>query len=70
VTVHSTLVATRRITRRKTEYDMSLSRAQCAQLGERRDAAPVRLWRENSVLKESIAGTPHRQQQLRLGRAR
>jgi hypothetical protein len=56
VTVQPTLAATRMITRRKTEYDM-IYRVRSA----RSSASVVTLrqyglWRENSLIKESIAG--------------
>jgi len=56
VTVQPTLEQTRRISWRKTEYDMSYlvrnARAVPVTLTLRQDG----LWRENAVLKESIAG--------------
>jgi hypothetical protein len=56
VTVQPTLVATRRISRRKTEYDMVYlvrnARSEPIMLTLRQDG----LWRENEVLKESMQG--------------
>ena len=56
VTVQPTLVQTRRISRRKTEYDMTYlvrsARSTPIVVTLRQDG----LWRENAVLKESIAG--------------
>ena len=60
---------TRRISKRKTEYDMSYlvrnARATAAVVTLRQDG----LWRENELIKESIEGAAHRLRQLCLGRA-
>jgi hypothetical protein len=56
VTVQPTLVATRRITRRKTEYDMSYLVRNARSSASTVTIRQYGLWRENSVTKESIAG--------------
>lgn len=56
VTVQPTLVATRRITRRKTEYDMSYLVRSARSSASVVTVRQFGLWRENSVIKESIAG--------------
>ena len=56
VTVQPTLVATRRITRRKTEYDMSYLVRSARGSASVVTLRQFGLWRENSVIKESIAG--------------
>jgi hypothetical protein len=56
VSIQPTLVATRRINKRKTEYDMSYllrnARATSAVVTLRQDG----LWRENELMKESLKG--------------
>jgi hypothetical protein len=56
VTVQPTLVATRRITRRKTEYDMSYLVRNARSSASTVTIRQYGLWRENSVTRESIAG--------------
>jgi hypothetical protein len=56
VTVQPTLLATRRITRRKTEYDMSYILRSARSSASIVTLRQYGLWRENSVIKESIAG--------------
>src|SRR5690349_4982882 len=56
VTVQPTLLATRRITRRKTEYDMAYLVRSARSSASVVTVRQLGLWRENSVLKESIAG--------------
>jgi hypothetical protein len=56
VTVQPTLVATRRITRRKTEYDMSYVVRSARSSASVVTIRQFGLWRENSVIKESIPG--------------
>jgi len=56
VTVQPTLVETRRITKRKTEYDMSYLVRSARSTPSVVTLRQYGLWRENAVLKESIAG--------------
>jgi hypothetical protein len=56
VTVQPTVVATRRISRRKTEYDMSYLVRSARSSASVVTLRQFGLWRENSVIKESIAG--------------
>jgi hypothetical protein len=56
VTVQPTLLATRRITRRKTEYDMSYVVRSARPGASVVTLRQYGLWRENEVLKESIVG--------------
>jgi len=56
VTVQPTLLATRRITRRKTEYDMSYLVRSARSSASVVTVRQFGLWRENSVIKESIPG--------------
>jgi hypothetical protein len=56
VTVQPTLLATRRITKRKTEYDMSYLVRNARSTASVVTLRQYGLWRENEVIKESIAG--------------
>jgi hypothetical protein len=56
VTVQPTLVETRRITRRKTEYDMSYLVRSARSSASTVTIRQYGLWRENAVTRESIAG--------------
>ena len=56
VTVQPTLVATRRITRRKTEYDMTYVVRSARATPSVVTLRQYGFWRENAVLKETIAG--------------
>ena len=56
VTIQPTLAATRRITRRKTEYDMIYIVRSARSTPTVVTLRQYGLWRENAVLKESIAG--------------
>jgi len=56
VTVQPTLLATRRITKRKTEYDMAYLVRSARSTPSVVTLRQYGMWRENAVLKESIAG--------------
>jgi hypothetical protein len=56
VSVQATLVETRRITKRKTEYDMSYLVRSARDTPVAVTVRQAGLWRENALLKESIPG--------------